>query len=423
MSESFYESALEKLRRFGHTRKPVARLHTGDSQGPIILTHRREHSTLEPVYITLKNVDEAKELGGFPNSDFDDGKLGVDFLPIPQQFSAAVTPDPHPFSTQICNALRAYIYGDSDFVTSYKDVLNKLRFPMTLTVLEAEDVTVSKGKPLIIKDDGHGQPFAVVFRKITVEPGGQIIWQGAQGSLVAQELIYQQPTGGVSLESLLSSGDGPEQNFVSVGAPGGDGGNGGSPEKSADGPDGNPGKDNKNSCARAATDGEKGVDGADGGKGSDGENGGDGNEVNVTVDSISGIVFVGSGGGTGGKGGNGGRGGDGGKGGDGGAATSHCGAGKGKDGGKGGDGGYAGKGGDGGNGKNVYFTYKSGSPSFVLKPATGTGGKGGDGGVGGTGGKGGTNGGTSGATGKTRDGGKTGLTGAPGQIFVNGKQL
>ena len=422
MEESFYQSGLEKLKRLGYERNPIMRLHTGDRPGPTILARRAEDSSFEPVYVTINNIDEATELGGFPDSDFEEGKLGNDLLPIPQHFSTEVTPHPQPFSRQICDALRAYIYGNSRFVSSYKDVLNTLRFPMKLAVYEAEDVTVTKGKPLIIKDDGHGEPFGVVFKKITVEPGGQIIWQGAQGSLVAKELIYQQPTGGITLESLLG-GDGPEQNFVSIGADGGDGGNGGSPGKSPDGPDGNAGANNKNSCSRQATDGTKGTDGANAGKGQDGGPGGDGNEVNVTVDSITGTVFVGSGGGKGGKGGNGGRGGDGGKGGNGGAGTSHCNAGAGKDGGKGGDGGLNGKGGDGGNGKNVYFTYKSGSPNFVLKQATGSGGTGGTGGVGGDGGKGGTNGGVGGGSGKTQDAGGTGATGAPGQIFVNGKQL
>jgi hypothetical protein len=426
MADSFYESALAKLEKLGHKRKPVARLNTGDVKGPTILSRDPKESTIPPIFIPLQNVQEAKELGGFPNTDFETGKLGNDLLPIPQAFRTEVTPHPDPFSPQICDALRAYIYGNSTFVQSYQDVLNNLRFPLTLTVHEGEDLIVTKGKPLIVKDDGHGNPIAVVFRKITVEPGGQIIWQGANGSLIAKELIYQSPTGGVQLNALLANGaagtDG--QNFVSVGAPGGKGEDGATPAKpGGEGVDGNPGKDNKNSCARSATDGTEGRPGADGGEGQPGERGGDGNEVNVTVDSISGIVYVGSGGGTGGEGGKGGNGADGGRGGNGGSGSSHCGPGKGKDGGKGGNAGKGGKGGDGGDGRNVYFTYKSGSPQFTLKQATGTGGTGGKAGSPGQGGKGGSSGGNTGDNGKTADSGLTGKTGNPGQVFINGKSL
>jgi len=424
LPESFYEDAIAKLRKRVPQRKAARSLSTGDFPGPMILSRDRNESAVEPVFIELKDIDEAKDLGGFPNSEFESGKLDIDLLPIPQAFSREVTPNPQPFSQPICQAMQAYIYGDSKFVKSYRDVLNQLRFPLTLTVHEGEDIVVKKDHPLIIKDNGHGEPFAVVYRKITVEPGGQIIWQGATGSLIAKEMIYQQPTAGVDLAGLLKTAAADGQNFVSVGAPGGDGSDGTTPnDPGTDGTDAVVGKDNKNSCARQPVDGTEGKPGPDGSDAEDGEAGGDGNEVNVTIDNISGIIYVGSGGGKGGKGGKGGDGKNGGRGGNGVDKTSHCDGKSGKKGGKGGKAGKGGKGGDGGDGKNVYFTYKAGSPNFILTQATGTGGTGGSAGSPGSGGKGGTHGGDAGDNGDKADGGKTGATGLPGQVFINGKAL
>jgi len=406
-----YERDMEKLAQYGLLSRGSQNgvLKTGDRKGPMILSTDPEKSHIEAFVITVNDIDELKELSGISNEQLESNDWERNFT-YPPPYSAERLKKADPFAPDICQAFRAYIYGDASQVESYKGILNELRFPLKLTVFSAEDITVSPDHPLIIRDEsGHGEPVVVAYNTVTVEPGGQIIWE-ATGKMTANQMTFQESS---------------EQNFISKGANGGNGGDGSSGSPGSPGTDGNPGQDNKNSCNRAATDGTAGGAGTNGGDGQEGGRGGDGNPVNISVEVLNGTVNIGSGGGNGGNGGSGGDGGNGGKGGNGGSGTSNCKQAKGGNGGKAGNGGNAGKGGDGGDGKDVYVTYQSGDPNFVLKPATGSPGNPGTPGKAGTPGQGGS-GNPAGSTGASGTGGaaaSAGQTGTAGTIYINGKEL
>lgn len=432
MAESVYESTLAKLRQFGHESKPLARLNTGDTPGPTVLSRDPAESAIAPSFLMLRNIDEVKEVGGVPDTVFADGEVGRS-APV-QPFNPA-TMRLRRFSPEICAAMGAYLFGDSALVRSYKDVLNALRFPMAVAVHEVQEVIVTKDHPLIISGDGYGNPIALIFKKVTVEPGGEIIWKGAGGVLSAEEMIYQQRPGEEpDHPNLVSTGlSGPDGDHGKNGTPGGNGqdGFGGVSSEGPEEDDETGGAYQfswlgKGDCKQQATNGTNGTAGARGQDGQAGVHGGDSNEINIKCEKIEGTLRVGSGGGNGGNGGNGGDGGNGGRGGNGGAGTSKCSAGIGGNGANGGDGGDGANGGNGGKGGNVFFTYTNGSPRFTLVTATGTAGKNGVGGKVGTGGVGGTGSisGTSGKEGTTAGkNGQQGVAGTPGKIFINGKVL
>lgn len=422
MSNSFYETDMAILKEYGVQldQIEITSIRTGDSPGPTVMSNDPNKSHVKAQTITVESIHHLKRIGGIPDRAFKDGQMNSN-LPTPASYNPEQSSINTPYDPTLCAAYKAFMFGNSERVVSYEETINDLRFPVTMSVFTGEDIVVTAGSPLIIRDEeGHGDPIALVYNKITVEPGGQIIWE-APGKLTAKEMIFQEPVGR-SLDEVLKE-NGTEQNFISKGADGEDGPEGPFGPDGPDGPDGNKGKDNKNSCARDATDGTKGGDGVDGSDGSDGSNGGDGNNVNNTFDILTGTINVGSGGGKGGNGGKGGDGGKGGKGGNGGAATDNCKSGKGKNGGNGGKAGDGGAAGAGGDGQDVFITYLSGDPTFVLKQATGGAGVQGTAGARGAGGAAGTPGGEPGVQGDKGEKGATAEPGIPGRIYINGEEL
>lgn len=422
MAESVYQTDLDKLAKYGVASKDAtaqrrALKRTRSDEEPLVLHHDAALSDVEPITITIHSVQDLKDLAGFSDELYTEAEFD-ELLEAPPDYSKLSRVQRQPQSPEMCDALEEYVWGNSSRVASYTDALNASRFPMQVAVYTGDDVTVTPANPLVIKGDGHGTPVSVVYKTITIEPGGQIIWEAAAGKLTASEMLF-----GGAHEEVLAATQETGPSFVSRGADGGNGGAGAAGAPGSNGGNGSAGKNNKGSCDTAATDGTAGTAGAAGGTGTAGGKGGDGNVVAVSVDTLNGVVTLGSGGGNGGNGGVGGAGGKGGDGGAGGAGTSHCAAAKGGKGGNGGKGGDGGDGGDGGNGGKVTVTYTNGSPTPVVQKATGGGGQPGDGGAGGASGAGGNpngGGGTAGGSGAT---GTAGVTGVAGDIIWNGKTL
>ncbi len=383
-------------------------LKTSDFAGPVLFSDDPAVSSVPPAFFTVNTLQELKALGGVPDSQY--GPAGMaEHHPLPDPFDAQRLAKVSGNHADLCKAFRAYMFGNSQRVSDYQDILNAKRFPMQVALFTGNNLTVSPGKPLIVEDkEGHGNPVVLVYSTITVEPGGQIIYR-TNGTVKAQNMNVQGSSGNSAI--------------VNQGGDGGHGASGSSGRNGGNGWHGSSGQDNKNSCASGASSGSNGAPGSDGGHGGDGSKGGNGNDVNIVVEELSGNVIARSIGGQGGDGGSGRNGGNGGYGGSGGASTSQCAAGDGGNGGKGGNGGNGGDGGQGGNGGNVYITYESGTPALNASAVGGTGGRGGEAGAGGSGGAGGAGRtkGNYGTTGKQGTPGKAGAAGLVGKVFVNGR--
>lgn len=413
-----FEADLAKLEVYGITperrEEQLAELAAAAEQdGPLVLHHDPDLSDVSPLVITVETIQALADLNGVPDSRFDDDGW-IDPFPTPPPYADLSTAHQRAYSPEMCAAREKWLFGDSRAVASYGDAINDTSFPMDVAVFIGKDFTASPGHPLVVPGDGHGQPTAVLFDTVTVEPGGQIIWEASTGKMTANVIDF------VVADGVDATA---EQNFVSKGADGGKGGPGAKGGTGGKGGKGSPGQDNKNSCKRSATDGTNGTGGTKGTKGTDGGRGGSGSVVNVVVETLNGVCNIGSGGGDGGDGGVGGDGGDGGAGGDGGDGTKQCPAGKGADGGAGGAGNNSGDGGDGGDGGKVTVTYTKGDPTFTMVPSTGKGGNAGAAGSGGNGGAAGSPGGSAGQPGQSGATGSAGAAGTPGTVTVNGRQL
>ncbi|MCG7409289.1 hypothetical protein MH117_17870 [Paenibacillus sp. ACRRX] len=365
-------------------------------------------SVVKPVYVTINSVDEFKEFGGNPDHLYTSGVMQehhnvADDWPAAKTSLAYSELSPHE-KAAICHAYTAYIYGNSQKVQSYRDVIQKHYFPAQLAVLAAEDVVVKSGDQLILSGDGDA-PITYSFNTITVEAGGQIINTG-QATLLANVLTQQ-------------GGDSSTYTYVSLGTDAKDGAAGGNGGNGSSGTTGSSGSDGKDSCDTKPGQGGTGGTGNPGSPGGSGSRGSDAAPVNATLDTVDGPVTLGSVGGNGGNGGTGGQGGTGGTGGPGGASTSHCSAGAQGKGGTGGDGGNGGTGGDGGSGQSVYFNYTTlvtgGSITVVTPEGKGQGGQGGKGGNAGNGGSGNPQGGG----GHAGQAGVNGTNGKLGTVYVN----
>ncbi|PWK11602.1 hypothetical protein [Tumebacillus permanentifrigoris] len=381
-----------------------------EGEGTFYLSTRPEHnSVIKPHFVTVQTVDDLKRLGGIPDAVYAN-RVMEEHHAIPQEWSAekndlALTDLTREDEENIGKAYNAYLYGNSEKVQSYREIIQKKFFPMQMPVFLANDLVVNAGQTYVVTSQGSTQPVGVGFDSVTVNTGGTIVnlanatWK---------------------VQNFTASGDGTgDGNYCSYGADGAPGGNGGTPGKAQQGNQGSKGVDGDcGSCSTAAGKGDTGHTGAPGGNGGQGQNGSDGAVVNATFTTVQGNVTVCSSGGNGGNGGNAGNGGQGGDGGPGGASSSNCGTGQQGQGGQGGVGGNGGNAGNGGNGKQVYINYEeiaTGASISILKPK-GVGGTGGTPGNGGQGGNGVPNGG-GGAPGVV---GTSGTSGQIGTIYING---
>ncbi len=403
-----FEHDVQKLKKLGMEQadKPTSNLNTKDYEGGLVLSYDKNESHIPPFYIVAQDVAHLKELCGMKDEVYTEaGRENLHH--IPPAVSAIGYTITHKFDAHLCKALSAYVFGNSNLVKSYEDVINKLRFPMRIAVFTGQSITVSPGHPLILKGtDEH--PFAAVYDTVTIENGGQIKTEGP-GKVSATTINSQTST------EMLANASSPV-NFLSLGGDGGSGGSGGNGGIGTTGPTGSASKSGKSSCDTPAGKGGTGGIGGTGSNGNPGGNGGDAGEVNYSTQTLNGNFIAGSIGGNGGDGGNGGNGGQGGPGGPGGASSDHCGGGAQGNGGNGGPGGDGGNGGNGGNGGKVYINYAAGTATITTSPQKANGGNGGNGGQGGEGG----DGSSKGHPGQGGKAGTGGTGGTPGNVIVNG---
>lgn len=365
-------------------------------------------SVLKPVYVTVQSIDDFKEFGGIPDDLYASGAVQEHHY-FPPEWPTDKMKRLEELSLRerimICKAYQAYIFGNSQKVQSYKEIIQNLFFPAQVALFSGENLYVKTGETLTIESPSPDVPVVLSFTKVTVEAGGRIINTCPVTWLI--NTFEQQ--GAIPTYNLVCKGV--------DGKPGAD--NKSNPGQSPQGNKGNDGEDNGKHCGIQPQNGHPGQPGYTGGTGGNGGSGGDAPSGKITVDTIIGPVILGS---IGGNGGDGGKGGDGGQGGDGGlpgSNTKHCqkqayrGVG-----GKGGNGGPGGNGGDGGNGNEIYFNYttlESGN-IWVCQPKDQC--QGGKGGSPGQPGKGGV-GPESGGGGETGQVGTNGENGKYGSVYIN----
>ncbi len=135
----------------------------------------------------VKDIAEMKRLGGVPDHHYTKENHGdghIDY-PSPPPQSALAAAKQH--AGDVCRlqdaldaetlanvdrAARTYLTGNSAKVKDWEPIINALAYPLEGSVLNAGDVVVTPGNPLVINGPG---PVAFNANSITVYPGGQIL--------------------------------------------------------------------------------------------------------------------------------------------------------------------------------------------------------------------------------------------------------
>ncbi|MFS2223864.1 hypothetical protein [Pantoea sp. B65] len=149
------------------------------------------HSLIPANKLAVHSLDELKALAGNADEHYTSGLMQVHLhedLPAWQENKNGYAPEELSVeeNKNIVKAFKTYIYGHSEKVKSYKDIIHQHYFPMTLSTFAAENLTVTAGQTLIV----DGSDASMVFATVTVEAGGTIQFE-TNSSWNVQNMILE----------------------------------------------------------------------------------------------------------------------------------------------------------------------------------------------------------------------------------------
>jgi len=133
----------------------IKRIDSETHKGPMILSADPKVSTLKGHPLTITSLDEAKRLGGNADSLFEQGLMEERELDIPNwpaNLNDMDTSSLTPAQNQLVNRAHiAYLFGNSKRVESYKSIIEKLNYPVTVTTFAVEDLCLdTTNSPFIV---------------------------------------------------------------------------------------------------------------------------------------------------------------------------------------------------------------------------------------------------------------------------------
>jgi hypothetical protein len=160
--------------------------------GPVTLSPDPSESTIKPIMVTIKNVDEAKRLAGNKDSDYTNGLMEEHHAPLPAWPQHKNTLDAVQLSADENNLIKkahtAYIYGNSANVHSYKDIIDKHNYPAQVACFAVEDICVdSTNSPFKIG------PAGLTCGTLTICEGGSIQFTG-NATVNCQKMVKSDAT-------------------------------------------------------------------------------------------------------------------------------------------------------------------------------------------------------------------------------------
>jgi hypothetical protein len=173
--------------------KVLPKITPATHKGPIIMSGDHTVSHVPPHVVTVASLDELKRVAGNPDALYDAGTLQEHHEiqpPWPQALNQKDQSELDPEQNRRINAAEiAYIYGNSKNHQSYKDIIEKHKFPATFAVFAAEDVCLdSSNSPLIIQSES-----AHVYGTVTICEGGSIQFE-ANATMSVQKLVKSTAT-------------------------------------------------------------------------------------------------------------------------------------------------------------------------------------------------------------------------------------
>jgi hypothetical protein len=182
----------DRLRELGMDPSHVVpELRTDATPGPTYLSNDPDfESEIEPQTLTIEDVDHLKKVAGIPDEEYDNGEIPHHHEPLEEWPAGKNEHAPADLSPEendrVRDALIHHVYGHSEKVASYREVLNNHFFPMEAAVWAVLDVTVYPGHPLILKGNNQGHDFGIV----TIKPGGQIIFE-SDATMTCQKMVME----------------------------------------------------------------------------------------------------------------------------------------------------------------------------------------------------------------------------------------
>lgn len=157
-------------------------------RGPVVFSSDPKESSVTPHLVVVNSLDEVKRLAGNADADYDSG-LMQKHHPIQPTWDAAKNGhDVSELSAEENNRINAaemaYIYGHSKHHLSYKEIIERHKYPAVFACFAAEDVCIdSTNSPFIVTaESGHN------YGTITICEGGSIQFE-ANAVWTVQKMI------------------------------------------------------------------------------------------------------------------------------------------------------------------------------------------------------------------------------------------
>ena len=193
LSSGKQQNFADKCRKFGIDPGGVPKLvSTSDMKDGAACGHPAGNSAFPPAKVmTINSIQEMKSLGGCDDQEYLQGRASDACIAYPGSLASLAAPTLQSCDGDVCilkdamtldhhdavaKAMNAYMMGNSTKVSDYESHINAIHFPMQMAVHAAEDIVITKDKPLIVNNP-TGAPTTLIFGTVTVEPGGYILAQ------------------------------------------------------------------------------------------------------------------------------------------------------------------------------------------------------------------------------------------------------
>lgn len=179
----------DRLKELGMDRSQVvAEISPRTHQGPVYLSPDPEVTAVKPHILTLSSIAEVKRLAGNADADFESGLLEYhhpEFPEWPVERNGLNPQDLTPEENRrIVNAEIAYVYGHSGRVASYRNIIDRHKFPAKFAAFAVEDICLdASNSPLVITAESLH-----VFGTVTICQGGSIRFE-ANATVTVQRMV------------------------------------------------------------------------------------------------------------------------------------------------------------------------------------------------------------------------------------------
>lgn len=148
-------------------------LTTGGQPGPTYLSTKPQvPSAVKAKMVSINTIEELKDLVSGSSRTAAPRNIPHPWPQSRQEADAKHLNESE--ERQVYAALRAFLAGQEETVSSYTDIVERRYFPIRAGVFAVEDIVVKPNHPLVIEPEEGHDPVILNVNSITLAPGGQI---------------------------------------------------------------------------------------------------------------------------------------------------------------------------------------------------------------------------------------------------------